>query len=1391
MRYSPCASADELLEGLQGLEALAKKRLKKLSTRVAASIKTFNDRLQPYFEVVNTFIQSNPQYTALMWGALRLILQLASNFVTFFEKLVTVLERLIESFPQYAMIADLCKDKVSTRMKSHLENVYLDIFQFFQSVARVFTNSRGGLRKTPIVIGELLWKPFNVRFDEVLGRMAHHRDLVNSELDIIRAQAANDAEAAAAHERSLEAKERYEAEKSRRQLEEHSRRTNEAWKLIDEGRKDETYREIRHWISAPNFAETLQNSQELREDGTNNWLFKNKIFSDWRTSPWSPKSTSNQRKTGGNVLWIHGNPGSGKTVLASSVVKELQDCRSGDTDTADVGYYFFKLDSPTLAVASAAYSSILTQILHTHRRDEAYMNKFAFAMSSAAGGQERATSLEVVDLLHICLQELRNIYLIIDGVDECDDNTKLMRDIHSLSTRSNTKVLLFSRRSVVSLNRMVPKNYRLPIDRNSVSDDIGLYLTTQIGILVDDDLLPQTADAADLVAHLVKGADGMFLWARPMSAYLNSPALTQAMRVRTIMDVILPEGLDAMYNRILGLIAQTGPTERDLAQRILVWLTFAIRPLTYRELNEALTVKDNQTCKDYSNQFSDLQETIAIVCGGLVERTTSSYAGGNEEFTFRFIHLSVKEYFTKIRKASNPAKSSQGLLLPSYLAHLDIFRYCAQHLMAQTHQELGSVNSSILKNSFTAYASCYWMDHLAEIPIHLDLFDPADVSDLEWVAMQTISTLGTMLNSPRTITFWLNVYYCVIPPGPELVTQHPRYELIHRFAAWIQQLPPPLHQKRMFSDMYSTLEEFAMDIETLIKSWGEQLIKSPSIIWDEVPAFLKSSFLMKSDSTKVTSLSSQELKPGLSSSKPLCDISATAVDGKFNGVLTIWPSRAYEKQWNQLQPQSPYSFLLPLCSGWTARYEVWSIEGEPARLFDIRIPLRESEISLQMRQSFRQDSSNDWKTSFPLAISDDALSFVILRTLFKISTSSSGMAGSLLSFVIPMDFLGASAPKWTDQLQQFNPSQLGIANLPPGLHFLHHDWYSYYISFSSNGRYLFFSDRIRTLPPVYHLAVFEIHVSEHLCAELIGSGSFETFFGPSPMITNVAFHPRCPFIVYWNRGSVLLWHFQKPISEAIELAGGGPNPPDAITISSCGKYVVVTQERTSKVISIPNKDLNLLEVPRKEPEPYDDRRYNENSVAQIGKMDLSNFGLRPGHVLKGTHLSIQPGQTGHKILSISADGSVIVRAMDEIPSGVVEKMELVQVPQNGGGAMAASLIVPYNHDDKVRIVANCTPREAYSMSTSRKQGGGSFIVDRDLRSIRYAFDNSHSSSIAESSPQKRADLGTSPHLNKVLELADGEKSRALDAAKESRESQEPTAKRFKFSYPQPTLPNRF
>lgn len=143
--FSKCSSPEELLQDIEKFNGASKD--KRFLRKIVQKVKTLSDSLSPYFDAVGIIIQSNPEFAALAWGGVRFILQLASNYVTFFEKLANTLQRLGGVIPQYDILLDLWKKEnvqPSPRLRASLINVYRDLFQFFKGVTRIFLRKDGG-----------------------------------------------------------------------------------------------------------------------------------------------------------------------------------------------------------------------------------------------------------------------------------------------------------------------------------------------------------------------------------------------------------------------------------------------------------------------------------------------------------------------------------------------------------------------------------------------------------------------------------------------------------------------------------------------------------------------------------------------------------------------------------------------------------------------------------------------------------------------------------------------------------------------------------------------------------------------------------------------------------------------------------------------------------------------------------------------------------------------------------------------------------------------------------------------------------------------------------------------------------------------------------------------
>lgn len=70
--FKDCSSSAELIIEVNKFTNLKSRH--KARTKTPDIIKGFSERIEPYCKVIDTFIRSGPEYSALVWGSIRLIL---------------------------------------------------------------------------------------------------------------------------------------------------------------------------------------------------------------------------------------------------------------------------------------------------------------------------------------------------------------------------------------------------------------------------------------------------------------------------------------------------------------------------------------------------------------------------------------------------------------------------------------------------------------------------------------------------------------------------------------------------------------------------------------------------------------------------------------------------------------------------------------------------------------------------------------------------------------------------------------------------------------------------------------------------------------------------------------------------------------------------------------------------------------------------------------------------------------------------------------------------------------------------------------------------------------------------------------------------------------------
>lgn len=128
----------------------------------------------------------------------------------------------------------------------------------------------------------------------------------------------------------------------------------------------------------------------------------------------------------------------------------------------------------------------------------------------------------------------------------------------------------------------------------------------------------------------------MLTFSRFRWAYLSLDNLARKNTPRQVRAALqgLPASLGDIYADILGRIPEE---TRELAQKALLWLIFAMRPLALAELNEAIIMEDGQTDIDEDDRIC--RETAVLeTCHGLLD----CYNG-----VVSLSHSSVETYLTE------------------------------------------------------------------------------------------------------------------------------------------------------------------------------------------------------------------------------------------------------------------------------------------------------------------------------------------------------------------------------------------------------------------------------------------------------------------------------------------------------------------------------------------------------------------------------------------------------------------------------------------------------------------------------------------------------------------------------------------------------------------------
>jgi hypothetical protein len=256
--------------------------------------------------------------------------------------------------------------------------------------------------------------------------------------------------------------------------------------------------QMRQWLSAPDPSTNYQKALKLRQFDTGLWFLESDAYTRWKIAATSP-------------LWLYGIPGCGKTILSSTIVQNVvQYCQ--DDPGKVTAYFFFDFNDVQKQDPEMMVRSLLCQLSQQSIKIPASLDAL---FSSSENGQRQPSMHALLEALRFMIQELPQVYIMLDALDECAQPVELMERLKVMAgwQLQNLHLLVTSRRErdiESSLDRLVESGNRIWLESTLVDEDIQRYVQQRLS--TDESLYKWNKDDAvrqEIDAKLKEGARGM------------------------------------------------------------------------------------------------------------------------------------------------------------------------------------------------------------------------------------------------------------------------------------------------------------------------------------------------------------------------------------------------------------------------------------------------------------------------------------------------------------------------------------------------------------------------------------------------------------------------------------------------------------------------------------------------------------------------------------------------------------------------------------------------------------------------------------------------------------------------------------------------------------------
>ena len=348
--------------------------------------------------------------------------------------------------------------------------------------------------------------------------------------------------------------------------------------------------------------------------GSYRWVLSHVDFQRW------------QDDRDGQLFWIAGDPGKGKTMLLCGIIDELVKTTA---PTANISFFFCQAADARINNATAVLRGLIYMLVTQQPALISHLRKNYDGFGKQRfEGPNAWVALSKIFTSILDDARLPKTYLIIDALDECTGDPGLLLDLvaRKASKYPSVKWLVSSRNwpSIEKGLDTATRKVRLSLELNeeSVSAAVTTYVQFKVEGLAERN--KYSNDTRDTVKrNLSANAHRTFLWVALVCKQLADISDWEAEE----MSTTFPPGLDTLYRRMMDQICND--RRAKLLKSILVVISVVYRPITLDEVAALVDVPARA-----SGNHEALAEIVGL-CGSFLtlrERTVS------------FVHQSATDF---------------------------------------------------------------------------------------------------------------------------------------------------------------------------------------------------------------------------------------------------------------------------------------------------------------------------------------------------------------------------------------------------------------------------------------------------------------------------------------------------------------------------------------------------------------------------------------------------------------------------------------------------------------------------------------------------------------------------------------------------------------------------